>query len=190
MEPNETTCAVVLVEGESDAAALRALARRRGRDLEQEQIAIVAIGGSKNIRKCLERFGPHGLNVPVAGLYDVAEEVDIRRGLQATGFGRPQARADIERLGFFACDTDLEDELIRALGVAAVEQLIEEQRELGSFRTLQKQVAQQGRPVEAQMHRFMGSKGGRKIRYAPILVEALDLAQVPAPLDRVLVFVS
>ena len=31
----------------------------------------------------------------------------------------------MEALGFFVCDADLEDELIRALGVATVERLIE-----------------------------------------------------------------
>jgi hypothetical protein len=35
----------------------------------------------------------------------------------------------------------------------------------------------------------MGSGGSRKIRYARLLVEALDLTQVPRPLDRVLAHV-
>jgi hypothetical protein len=35
----------------------------------------------------------------------------------------------------------------------------------------------------------MGSGGSRKIRYARLLVEALDLARVPRPLDRVLTHV-
>jgi hypothetical protein len=35
----------------------------------------------------------------------------------------------------------------------------------------------------------MGSGGSRKIRYARLLVEALDLAHVPRPLDRVLTHV-
>jgi len=92
----------------------------------------------------------------------------------------------MERLGFFVCNADLEDELIRALGVAAVEQVIDGQGDLGSFRTLQKQPAWQGRTTEEQLRRFMGSGGSRKIRYARLLVTALDLAQVPRPLDGVL----
>jgi hypothetical protein len=32
----------------------------------------------------------------------------------------------------------------------------------------------------------MGTRGGRKIRYARLLVNALDLERVPRPLDRVL----
>ena len=92
----------------------------------------------------------------------------------------------MERLGFYICDADLEDELIRALGPLCVERVVDAQGELGSFRTLQKQPAWHGRPHEKQLRRFMGSGGRRKIRYARLLVEALDLERVPRPLDRVL----
>jgi hypothetical protein len=95
----------------------------------------------------------------------------------------------MERLGFYVCDTDLEDELIRALGADSVEQVVAAQGELRSFRTLQKQPAWQGRAKDEQLRRFMGSGGSRKIRYARLLVEALDLSQVPRPLDRVLAHV-
>ena len=92
----------------------------------------------------------------------------------------------MERLGFYVCVADLEDELIRSLGAAAVERVVDAQGELRSFRTLQKQAAWQGRTTEEQLRRFMGSGARRKIRYARLLVDALDLAQVPRPLDRVL----
>jgi hypothetical protein len=92
----------------------------------------------------------------------------------------------MERLGFYVCVADLEDELIRALGAASVEQVVDAQGDLGSFRTLQKQPAWQGRTNDEQLRRFMGSGGSRKIRYARLLVEALDLTQVPRPLDCVL----
>jgi hypothetical protein len=36
------------------------------------------------------------------------------------------------------------------------------------------------------LRRFMGTTGGRKIRYAGLLVEALDLGHVPAPLTGAL----
>ena len=92
----------------------------------------------------------------------------------------------MERLGFYVCDADLEDELIRSLGAAAVERVVDAQGDLRSFRTLQKQAAWHGRATEEQLRRFMGSGGRRKIRYARLLVEALDLDQVPRPLDGVL----
>lgn len=178
--------AVVLVEGISDRCALAALAERRGRNLEAEGISVVPIGGAQAIGRFLRVFGPQSLDIKVAGLCDAAEEGDFRRGLERAGFGGGLERADLERLGFYVCVADLEDELIRALGADAVEEVVDAQGELGSFRTLQKQPAWQGRGTEEQLRRFMGSGGRRKIRYARLLVEVLDLTQVPRPLDRVL----
>jgi hypothetical protein len=178
--------AVILVEGISDQRALEALARRRGRDLEADGIAVVAMGGSKNIARFLQQFGPGGLDVRLAGLYDEAEEGDFRRGLERAGLGSDLTRVDMERLGFFVCVADLEQELIRSLGVESVERIVEAQGESGPWLTFRKQPAQQGKTKEEQLRRFMGTLSGRKIRYASLLVDALDLARVPRPLDRVL----
>ena len=163
--------AVILVEGVSDQLAVEALAARRGRDLEQEGVAVVPIGGAGNIRRFLEELAPQGIRL--AGLCDAAQERGFRR-------------AGLERAGVFVCDADLEDELIRSLGAARVEQIVESQGELGRFRTFQNQPAQRARSIEAQLRRFLGTRGGRKIQYAPVLVGALDLAEVPQPLDGVL----
>ena len=54
------------------------------------------------------------------------------------------------------------------------------------MRTFQNQPFQRARGVEAQLRRFLGTRGGRKIQYAPLLVGALDLARVPRPLAGVL----
>ena len=96
----------------------------------------------------------------------------------------------MERLGFYACVDDLEDELIRSLGVPAVEEVVAAQGELRSFRILQRQPAQRGVPIERQLRRFLGTHSGRKIHYGRVLVEALDLARVPRPLDLVLAHVG
>jgi hypothetical protein len=181
---------VVLVEGTSDQLALETLAKRRGLELDADGISILPIGGSKNIGSFLDLYGPRGFDVRLSGLCDAAEEDDYRRGLERAGLGSNLTRADMERRGFYVCVEDLEDELIRALGAAAVERVVDAQGELGSFRTLQKQPAWLGRPVEDQLRRFMGSGGRRKIRYAILLVDALDLANVPRPLDGVLAFVQ
>ena len=181
--------AVVLVEGTSDQRALEALAARRGRVLRAEGVAIVPIGGAQAIGRSLEHFGPQGLNLELAGMCDAGEEHDFRRALERAGLGVNLTRDDMERLGFYVCDADLEDELIRALGDKTVRQVVDAQGDLGSFRTLQKQPAWQGRTDEEQLRRFMGSGGSRKIRYARLLVEALDLARVPRPLDGVLAHV-
>jgi hypothetical protein len=149
------------------------------------------MGGASNIRRFLERFGPHGANVRLAGLCDAAEVDDFRRELERAGLSSDPGRMSQEQMqavGFFVCVADLEDQLIRALGVDAVERVIDAQGEMGAFRTLQKQAAQQDRNHAAQLRRFMSTRGGRKIRYARLLVDALDPAVVPRPLDRLLAY--
>ncbi len=182
--------AVVLVEGISDQLALEALAARRGLNLDAEGIAIVPMGGSKNIRSFLDRFGPQGLNVRLAGLCDAAEESDFQRALERAGLGSDLTRTDMERLGFYVCVADLEDELIRSLGAAAVERVIDAKGELEPFRSFQNQPAWRERAHEAQLRRFFGTHGGRKIESAALLVDALDLDRVPRPLDLVLAHVA
>ena len=177
---------VVLVEGISDQVALETLAERRGRELAAAGVAVVPMGGARSIRRFLELFGPRGLDARLAGLCDAAEEGDVRRGLEGAGLGANLGRAGMEALGFYVCDADLEDELIRCLGAAAVEQVIEAQGELGSFRTFQRQPAWRGRGRQQQLRRFIGTHSGRKARYARLLVDALELTSAPRPLDRVL----
>ena len=179
----------MLVEGVSDRLALEALARRRGRNLDAEGVLIVSMGGATNIRSFLRSYGPHGLNVKLAGLCDAAEEGDFRRGLERAGLGSNLTRDDMERLGFYVCVADLEDELIRALGVAAVERVIEAQHELEALRTFQREPQWRARTSEEQLRRFFGTHRGRKIQSAALLVDALDLARVPRPLDAVLAHV-
>ena len=164
--------AVVLVEGMSDKAAVEALARRRGRDLAAEGVEIVAIGGAQAVGRFLAGLGGQR----VAGLCDLREEAGFRRAFERAGI--PPV--------VHVCDPDLEGELIRALGAAAVEGVLEANGDLGSFRTLQMQPSWRGRPVEEQLRRFMGSVARRKLRYAALLVDALDLQDMPRPLDGVL----
>jgi hypothetical protein len=177
---------VVLVEGESDRNALLALAERRGLDLAAAGVAVEPVGGAQAMGRAIERFGPAGAGLGVAALYDAGEERAVARCLERAGLGSDLVRDDMERLGFYACDEDLEAELIRALGARRVEDVVAAEGELRSFRVLQRQPAHRAVPVERQLRRFLGTHSGRKIRYGRLLVEALDLASVPRPLDRVL----
>jgi hypothetical protein len=181
--------AVVLVEGLSDQIALETLATRRGRDLDREGVLIVPIGGAHAIGRFLARFGPHGSATRLAGLCDLGEEEVFKRNLERAGFGTRLTRPEMERRGFHVCVTDLEDELLRALGPASVEALLDAHGDLGPFRTFQLQPPWRDQPIEGQLRRFMGSADRRKLRYARFLVEALDLARVPRPLDAVLAHV-
>ena len=163
----------MLVEGTSDRNAVETLARRRGRELDAEGVAIVPMGGFGNLPHFLARHR----DVRLAGLYDAGEEQHFLRALGC------RERRELEEKGFYACTRDLEDELTRAVGPEGVQRVLDEQGELRAFRTFQKQPAHRERPLEEQLYGFMWN---RKQRYAVLLVEALDLARVPRPLDRVL----
>jgi hypothetical protein len=181
---------VVLVEGPSDQIALETAAVGRGRDLEAERLVIVPIDGAHAIGRFLRRVGTPATRVRLAGLCDLLEEEIFRRGLVAAHVGSPRTRSDMEHLGFYVCVSDLEDELIRAVGTAGVEALFDSQGDLGSFRSLQGQPAWRGREPEAQMRRFLGSGSRRKLRYARLLVEAaVGRDALPRPLDALLTVV-
>lgn len=176
----------VLVEGDSDEAALTVAAARRGRDLPAEGIAVVPMGGVTNIGHFVRLLGPDGLGVTLAGLYDSGEEHVVRRALARAALGAGLTRAGLGRLGFFACVEDLEGELIRTLGVPAVERIIADAGELRSLQTLRRQPAQHGWTDVAILRRFIGTRAHRKLRYATLLAGALDPAALPAPLDDLL----
>jgi hypothetical protein len=178
--------AVVLVEGNSDRVALLTLAGRRGRDLAAEGIEVVAMNGITNARAFASRYGPLGLGVPLAGLYDAAEEAKLRKGLAAAGLGSALEPDGLRRLGFYQCSADLEDELIRALGVPAVEGVIETAGEARSLQLLAGMPAQRDWTREAVLRRFIGTRSGRKARYAALLADALEPGQEPEPLTAVL----
>ncbi|PWI18162.1 hypothetical protein DI272_31465 [Streptomyces sp. Act143] len=168
---------VVLLEGLSDVAAVNALAERRGRDLEAEGVCVLSMGGAMNVGRFARLLGPSGLGLRLAGLCDEREQPYYVRGFE---------RAGAAEHGFFVCAVDLEDELIRALGVTRVEELVRGEGELRALEIFLRQPAQQGRAPQQQFRRFLGTKKGRKIRYGRVLVEALDADRVPAPLDGLL----
>lgn len=173
----------VLVEGRSDEAALRALALAHGRDLAHDGVDILPLGGITNLRAAATRL--HATGRRVAGLYDAPEVRFVRRGLAAAGVTSGED-ADLEAHGFFCCSRDLEDELLRALGTAGVEQVIAEAGETRSLERLAQMPAQAGWTREDLLARFMTSRSGRKERYARLLVEAMPRGSEPAPLCALL----
>ncbi|MEV6614934.1 TOPRIM nucleotidyl transferase/hydrolase domain-containing protein [Streptomyces sp. NPDC051051] len=167
----------VLLEGPSDLAAVEALAARRGRDLAVEGVCVVSMGGAMSVARYADILGPPGLDLRLAGLCDEREQPFYDRGLE---------RAGAPRRDFFVCVTDLEDELVRALGPAKAEEVVRAEGDLRAWQTFLHQPAQHGRPRQQQLRRFLGTKKGRKIRYGSLLVEALAPDRVPAPLDDLL----
>ena len=168
----------VLVEGESDRVAVLALARRDGLDLAASGVRVVAMGGATSLVHHL----PAAPGERVLGLCDEAEAPGVLRTLDRLGVGT----GTLADRGFQVCRSDLEDELIRCLGVEAVLAVLEAQGELASFGRLRQQPAQRGRTVVQQLRRFLAGRSGHKITYARLLVEALPEGVAPGPLARLL----
>ncbi|MEU6487012.1 TOPRIM nucleotidyl transferase/hydrolase domain-containing protein [Streptomyces sp. NPDC046887] len=164
----------VLLEGLSDLAAVEALAARRGRDLAAEGVCVVPMGGAMSVGRYAGLLGPPGLGLRLTGLCDQRERGYYERGLTRAGASSHDR--------FFVCVADLEDELIRALGAARVEDIVRAAGDLRAWTTFQSQPAHRGRPPEQQLRRFLGTKKGRKIRYGRLLVDALHPDQTPSPL--------
>jgi hypothetical protein len=177
---------VVLVEGISDQIAVETLANLHGRDLTGEAVVVIPIGGAHSVGRFLDLFGWGGRRLRVTGLCDAAEERHFCRALARAGYGVLTTRSELEQEGFFVCDRDPEDELIRAIGLDALEALLARQGDLGSFSTLQKQATWRDAPFVDQVRRFLGAGARRKLRYASLLVRALDVERQPRPLRDLL----
>jgi hypothetical protein len=185
-KPEGKPDSILLVEGVSDSIAITTLAMRRGIDLSAEGIAVIEMGGATQIEMYLDRYGPRGLDLRLAGLYDAGEAEFVRRSLGRAGPGSTGTPDDMEMLGFYMCVNDLEDELIRAVGMETIEQVMRSAGDLRSFRTFQSQPGWRDRPADQQFRRFLGAGARRKSRYARLLVQVMDLTRTPGPLESVL----
>ena len=179
----------MIVEGTTDQLALTLAARRLGRDLEAEDITVMPIGGAHAINGFLaDLVGKHS-EVKIAGLCDEGEEGVFRAALERAGFGSDLSRGDLERLGFFVCSADLEDELIRAIGTTAIARLTELAGDARAWYTFQRQPAWQGQATDQQFRRFVRSVSERNTRYIRAIVETLEPDQLPRPLQLLLAHV-
>ncbi|MDZ5622310.1 hypothetical protein SFC88_15820 [Nocardioides sp. HM23] len=166
---------LVLVEGDSDRTALLTLAGRLGHDLGG--VDVVSMGGITNLRRHLADLTG---DRTVAVLHDAGETAYVDRTLAGHD-------GDVAR---FVCDADLEDELVRALGIPAVLDVVAAAGDLDAWRILLNQPFHRTRPQDAVLRRFWGTTSGRKDKYAALLTAALEPARVPAPLAGVLTAVS
>lgn len=166
---------LVLVEGESDRTALVTLAGRLGHDLSS--VDVVSMRGITNLRRHL---ADRAAGRPVAVLHDAGATTYVDRVLSR--YDRDVAR--------FVCDADLEDELVRALGMPAVLDVVAAAGDLDAWHILLNQPFHRARPPAAVLRRFWGTTSGRKDKYAALLTGALDLQRVPAPLAGVLAAVG
>ncbi|MFE6734752.1 ATP-dependent endonuclease [Microbacterium sp. NPDC057650] len=170
---------VVLFEGRSDRLAFEVVARRLAVEVAGE--ALVELGGITNLRNFL--IPMQGTDARVLGLYDGAERQYVARVLRDLGMLQGD---DLARAGFFGCERDLEEEVIRAAGSELVLETLATRGELGRFRVFQRQPAQRVRSIEEQLHRFAGTASGRKSRFAADVIDVVPIARMPAALVRLL----
>jgi len=163
-----TSGPLVLVEGESDAAVVRLLAAERG----SPDLQVLSTGGAMGVRRALAGLGQRP--EAVLALCDEREAPHLQGAVADAG-------------AVFVCRADLEDELIRALGVEAVLTVLGETRDLRPFRILQRQPEHRGRPVVPQLRRFIAAGAGRKVRIDAAMAAALPPGREPAPIAALLV---
>lgn len=180
---------VVLLEGASDVAAVRAAASSSGVDLAD--VHLVDMGGITNVRAHLRALAaashePGTQDTPtVLGMCDAGEAHVVISALAAGG-GWTRDPSDLPSMGFFVCHRDLEDELLTALGARRTVDLL---RRLGlgqKLEALRQQPAWRDRALSDQLHRFAGVASGRKELLAAALTAELAPDELPEPLRLLL----
>jgi hypothetical protein len=130
----------------------------------------------------LTLLGPNGLDLSLCGLCDLDAESEWRAKLQAVGLNAT-SRAALNSQGFYVCDIDLEDELIRAHGSTAVQSIIALEGEARKFSAFASQLPNRSLTLSEQLTEFVRKS---KTRWSPKLVSELSAASMPSPLRDVL----
>ena len=173
---------VVLVEGESDLAAMQVLLRRRGL---APGVVLRDMGGVTNVRTHLREVLADDATQRVVGLCDAREWRYVVRALVA--HGAPVTTVEeMAAFGFHACDPDLEGELIAALGPERARAVLSGVDLGPAFEMFGRQQAWRDRPLAEQLHRFAGTVSGRKTLVARAMAEAVADEGLPAPMRRLL----
>jgi len=186
----------VLLEGTSDVAAIRALRSTRGIDPAEDPCVLVDMGGATNIRRHLRAAAETDPRPRVIGLCDEREAPYFVRALTAyrsvvpvPAEPAPPAGVSVATMpdvGFQICRRDLEDELMRALGVEGTLAVLADLDLDTTFEAFTRQLAWQGRPVLDQLRRFCGTTSGRKELLAGAMAAALTIEATPPPLAALL----
>jgi predicted ATP-dependent endonuclease of OLD family len=175
----------MFVEGPSDRLAILSLAKKNNLSLDSLGVSVIALNGAGILTWFLKLFGPTGFQLPVCGICDLDHLSQWSKVLENLGLGKSLSRSEMEKIGFFVCDRDMEDELVKALGDAAVLQAIDENGDTQDWNVFCQQPNNKTLARAAQIRAFLAAK--RKVIYAPILVSKLS-ATVPRPLQQVLDF--
>jgi hypothetical protein len=180
---------VVLLEGRSDVAAVEALIDASHLAGRAGNVELVDMGGVTNVRRHVDDVVAGGRAHRVLGLCDARETRYFVRAL-AAHCPRITDPSTMATFGFHVCGSDLEDELIRALGADRVREVLGTLGLAEGFDQFRRQPAWRNRPLHAQLQRFAGVASGRKSIFAAALAAATSLTSAPAPLQALLMQVD
>lgn len=176
---------LVLLEGPSDVAAVTGLLAHRAGEVGSgpgaPAYSLVDLGGVTNVGAHLQRATALSPVPRLLGLCDRGESRVVVAALRRIGRDVSEPE-DLPGEGFFVCDRDLEEELIRALGPDGCLDLLEEVGLGARFAAFSRQRAWAGRPLSQRLHRFSGTTAGRKIMLAGAMAAALGPERAPGPL--------
>jgi ABC-type lipoprotein export system ATPase subunit len=176
---------VIFVEGITDYQAVRVVATTLGYDLDAMGVAVVALDGAASLTTFLQIMGPQGLDLSIGGICDADYENEWCEYLTAAGLPAG-TRQDLNRLGFFVSDRDLEDELVTALGTTAAQMVFANDDASARFQRYANQPAHRDKTLHEQIRGFAQT---RKAYWTPRLAAAVTAANVPSSvkeaLDRV-----
>jgi hypothetical protein len=176
---------VVLLEGRSDVAALEVLIQASHLAAQAGYVELVDMGGVTNVRRYVNDVVSARSAHRVLGLCDARETRYFVRALSVhcPKITDPSTMAEF---GFHVCGSDLEDELIRALGADRVRVVLDTLGLAEGFNQFRRQPAWRDRPLHSQLQRFAGVAAGRKAIFAAALAAATSLSSAPAPLQALL----
>jgi putative ATP-dependent endonuclease of the OLD family len=177
---------IMFVEGPSDRLAMLALAKKKNLALDSLGVSIVTLDGAGILTWFVKLFGPSGFQLPLCGLCDSDHLSEWSKVLETSGVGTNLSQAKMETIGFFVCDRDLEDELIKTLGLAAVIQTIDQNGDTNAWKIFCQQPKNKNLTQADQLRAFL-RKTQRKVLYAPLLVSKLSTT-IPRPLEELLTF--
>ncbi|MCH8613220.1 hypothetical protein [Arsenicicoccus dermatophilus] len=175
----EQPALVALLEGVSDVAAVRAALTTAGVDLTK--VELVDLQGVTNVGRVLAEIRQLRPEAEVVGMCDAGEVRHVMTALAADGCPATDA-SDLPAYGFFVCEPDLEDELLRALGTPRAVEAIRRSPLGGKLQALQVQPAWRDLELDEQLRRFTRTPAARKERVAGVLAEALTREELPEPI--------
>lgn len=173
----------VLLESANDVAAVQVFARKL--EIDTSAAEFVNLQGTTNIGRIMKDIRQVRSDADVVGLCDAADTRSAEKALNDDGLPVQDA-TDLPMYGFFVCERDLEDELIRALGADAARTALLNSGLASKFDALRTQPEWADKSIAEQVDKFCHSASGRKELAAAVLADAVPADAIPEPVSMLL----